>query len=100
MKAFAVIGLIALFAPQSGSAECAEVESAPVVPDGASASREDMLAANKAIKAYNAAVQAYVECLRASGGSIVRENRIVDELTKVAGKFNDELRTFKKRSGG
>jgi Ser/Thr protein kinase RdoA (MazF antagonist) len=100
VKALAVIGLIALLAPQHGIADCAEVVGAPVVPDGASASREDMLAANKAIKAYHVAVQTYVECLRANGGSIVRENRIVDELTKVAGKFNDELRTFKKRSGG
>jgi hypothetical protein len=100
MKAFALAGLIVLLAPAAGRAACPDVQEAPQLPDGATASREEMLAATKAFTDYNAAVDSYVECLRKSGGNLAQENRAIDKLSATAKKFNTQVRTFKKRSSG
>jgi hypothetical protein len=100
MKAFALAGLIALLAPSVICAACPDLQDGPTVPDGATASREEMLAATKAVSEYNAAVDQYVECLRKNGGNLAHENRAIDKLNSTAKKFNAEVRTFKKRSSG
>jgi len=100
MKASALAGLIALLAPLAGFAVCPDLQDSPQLPDGATASREEMLAAHKAVSEYNVAVDQYVECLRKGGGNTHRENRAIDKLNAVASKFNVQVRTFRKRSSG
>src|ERR1700687_400888 len=82
---------------------------------GSAAIRDEMIAAQKAGKAYDTAVTAYSECLRreqrakaAVGGDMdgladeySRRTKVeVDKLQKLADKFNSELQAFKARNTG
>jgi hypothetical protein len=69
------------------------------IPNGASATREAMLAAQRAIKAYDNAVKAFADCLRDAGDTSNRANAAVQNLEKIAGHFNDQLKVFKERNG-
>ncbi len=64
------------------------------------ATREQMISAQAAVKAYNAAVTAYTECARKEGVNDVQINVVTDQLEKLANQFNAELRAFKQKSGG
>lgn len=100
MKVSTLVALIVLLTPVAGLADCPDVQDAPLVPDGSTASRDEMMTANKAILDYHAAVDAYLECLRKSGAPVARENRAIDKLENVAAKYNTAVRTYKKRSNG
>ena len=86
-----------------------------VIPNGATATRSQMMAAQHAVKAYDTAVEAYGDCLQqqldrqvAAGGDknylSIRYDKMnnseVDKLQKLADKFNEELRVFKARNSG
>lgn len=108
--------LLAALAAGTVHADCTPPDSAIQIPDGATASRDQMIAAQRAVKAYDVAVKAYGDCLQqqldakvASGADRVKlsvqydemTNAEVDKLQRVASKFNAELRTFKaKNSAG
>jgi hypothetical protein len=98
MKALAVVGLIACLASLPALAECVEPQESPHLPDGATASREDMIAAMKALKTYDAAVREFTECVKKGSGNQLQANRAVDRLTATADKFNTALRVFKQRN--
>jgi hypothetical protein len=74
-------------------------ENAPAVPKGETASREEMVAAQAAMKTYNAAVVQYTLCVQKAGGSETELNRIVNQLEKLAVRFNAELRKYKQKAG-
>jgi hypothetical protein len=108
-----LLGLAAL--PLSARADCSEPEAAVRIPDGSTATRDQMVAAQRAVKAYDTAVKAYGDCLQheldaklASGGNKLLleaqydklNNAEVDKLQRLAGKFNDELRAFKAKNSG
>jgi len=97
-------------------AECKEPAVAVVVPDGATATKEAMIGAKKAIAELNATVSDYQGCLDAerdariaAGGDkltdadrtkianeyVLRANTVVDKLQKLADKFNLEVRAYK-----
>jgi len=77
------------------------------VPDGTSASTEEMLAAMQTLKRYNNDVGNYIKCLefeasqnRLSRDEQAREhNAAVDGLQTIAAKFNEQVRLFKSKSG-
>jgi hypothetical protein len=69
------------------------------IPDGASASRDAMLAAQRALKAYDNAVMAYAACLRDSGKSIHDADEVDQMLRQIASRFNEQLQVFKQRNG-
>ena len=88
-------------------AECSK-EAAPTIPDGASASEDEMKAGQQAVKAYIASSNAYLECLDAEGVAAGAEelpefkdarvsnyNAAVDEQTAVADSFNAAVKAFK-----
>lgn len=99
MKALAVVGLIASLMSLPAFANCVEPQAVPSVPDGATASRDDMLSAQKALISYNTVVTEYATCLEKIGGSSSRQNEAVEKLRRIANRFNAELRAFRKRSG-
>jgi hypothetical protein len=69
--------------------------SAPTsIPDGASASKEDMLAAKKAVDAFKAGMEEYLTCEKSSAKLEAAQN----ELVKVADRFNVQVRAFKAKS--
>jgi hypothetical protein len=69
-----------------------ERPSAPTsIPDGASASKEDMLAAKKAVDAYKSAIDEYLTCEKSGA----KKDGATAELLKVADRFNAQVKAFK-----
>ena len=112
MLTVAVLGLITAGAAR---ADCMPPNDSVQIPDGSKATRDEMIAAQRAIKAFDAAVQTYGDCLKqeqdakiAAGGDRGKvtaaysklNNEQVDKVQKYADKFNVELRAFKAKSPG
>jgi hypothetical protein len=108
----ALLGLT-LGSTVSVAGECVPPE-APVVPDGATASMEQMLAGQKAVKTFQTANIEYMACLEpkitAAQGEVEsgsedtsaavkkleeRYNEAVSAEEVVAGQFNTEIRAYK-----
>jgi hypothetical protein len=98
MKSLLLAGIASLI-PFSAWAACQAPSSPPSPPNGATATREQMVSAQAAIKDYNVAVNTYAECARKSGVTDVEVGRVIGQLEKVAQQFNAELRAFKQKSG-
>ncbi len=112
-----VLGL-SLISPLSLAADCT-APAAPELPDGASANMEQMLAGQKAVKAFQTANLEYMGCLEAdftAAEAIVNSdasdekkaaassrhaqgvdayNAAVSKEEEVAGQFNTEIREYK-----
>jgi hypothetical protein len=87
------------------------------LPDGAAATKEEMLAGVKSISAYQQDMTAYLSCIeadqivalqalgeddeegktRSNGNFDKRYNAAVEEQTKAVEQFNLEIRTYKAR---
>jgi hypothetical protein len=78
------------------------------VPDGATASNEEMISGQKAVKSYMAEMEAYLECLDKETAELTeketpeqkaihtqRHNAAVDAMEATAAKFNEEVREYK-----
>jgi hypothetical protein len=97
------------------AAKC-PVPSAPTVPDAASASLAEMVAAGKAFKAYDAATVTYTQCVDASIDQVQHQagpsaaegdlhrlnefgltahNTAIDQEQSLADKFNAQVRLYK-----
>jgi hypothetical protein len=100
MKALAVAGLLVCSISAPVLADCIAPQPPLHLPDGATASREDMLSAMQAIRDYEAAVKAYSQCAGHTNSPILMEaaDRAVDKVKVLADKFNSELYAFKKRN--
>ena len=90
-------------------AECTR-PATPELPDGATADMPTMAEGQKAVKAYVAGTEAYLDCLVAQGeeaggdadpdaelARIEKHNEAVDEMDTVAARFNEEIREYKAR---
>ena len=116
---FALLGLVFCSAG-SMAADCTAPET-PVLPDGASASMEEMLEGQEAVKAYQAANLEYMNCLdpmltaatekameedasdedRAAVKALEeRYNGAVTAEEELAGQFNTEVREYKAANPG
>jgi len=72
-----------------------ERPSAPSsIPDGATASKEDMLAAKKAVDAFKSGMEEYFTCEK----SAAKKDAAGAELVKVADRFNAQVKAFKAKS--
>jgi hypothetical protein len=79
------------------------------IPDGKSATQEEITAANAAVKKYLADMEAYTTCLDAEAAAlpveqqtpeakamhVKRYNAAVDAMELTANSFNEQLRAFK-----
>ena len=107
-----------LTAPLAAYAECNYPKAPASMPDGKSATEQEMISAMTAFKQYNSDVNTYLTCLdqettaRLQDGSIPAEqamqfkalqtrkhNSVVDELQAKADQFNEQVRAFKARNG-
>ncbi len=88
------------------------------VPDGNTATKEEMIEGQKAVKAYMAAMEDYLACIEAEEKADVAEmeepepellaqradmlnkkyNAAVEEMEIVAAQFNEEVRAYKGRA--
>ena len=108
-----------LLAGQAMAAECTAPTNDINVPNGSKASKDEMLATQRAVKAMDAAVKEYGECLKnmqdaelaAAGDKLTedmrtkivakyadRSNAEVDKLQKVVDKFNAELKAWRAKN--
>lgn len=88
-------------------ADCVLPPPPSKIPDGNTATQQEMVTAMQTLKEYNGDVETYAKCLEYEA----RQNRLslsdaqrmhnsaVDTLQKIAAKFNEQVRTFKAKSG-
>ena len=96
----------------SAHADCAFPKAPASIPDGKTASEEEMIAAMAAFKAYNEEVNSFGKCLdqetkdKAAGTAQLMQlktmqtkklNAAMDELQTKAKLFNEQVRAFKAR---
>src|ERR1700748_3993188 len=89
-------------------ADCVLPPAPSKIPDGKTASEQEMVTAMQTLKEYNGDVDTYLKCLdfeakqnHISSGDLEKmHNLAVDTLQKVATKFNGDVRTFKSNGGG
>ena len=115
MKAlFAITAVVTLAGPVY--ADCSYPPPPAKLPDGATATMEEMLEAKKAVTQYNKDINAYVACIKLehetavtnAGDKITPEqkaemekmevqknNAAVDQLQSVADRFNEQVRLYK-----
>jgi hypothetical protein len=94
-----VVGMVSL----PVFADCNLPPAPSKIPDGTSASEQEMISAMQTLKAYNGDVDVYLKCLefetkqnRLSSDEHARKhNTAVTTLEKVAAKFNEQVRAFK-----
>jgi len=102
----------ALAAPFAAQADCAFPKAPASIPDGKTATEQEMVAAMTQFKAYNDEVQAFGTCLeeetksKSAGTAQLMQlktmqnkklNAAVDELQAKAKLFNEQVRAFKSR---
>jgi hypothetical protein len=118
MKAlYAIAALAALAGP--AYADCSYPPPPAKLPDGNTASMEEMLEAKKAVTQYNKDINAYVACIKLEHETAVgkvgpnptpeqkedmkrmdemevqKNNAAVDQLQSVADRFNEQVRIYK-----
>ncbi|HEY0686388.1 MAG TPA: hypothetical protein VGD45_28885 [Steroidobacter sp.] len=110
--------LASLVAAAAASAECSYPRTPSGLPDGATATQDEMVAGMKAIKEYNASVSSYLECLETEMNTRIeaagadapadqveqikaihtkRHNAAVEELEATAARFNEQVKVYKAR---
>lgn len=109
-------GLLAL--TSAANADCTYPRAPTGLPDGATASQDEMVDGMKTIKEYNNAVTAYLTCLEAEMNTRIeaagpdappeqveqikaihtkRHNAAVEELESNAARFNEQVKVYKAR---
>ncbi|MGH8134337.1 MAG: hypothetical protein ACRETP_14120 [Steroidobacteraceae bacterium] len=102
-------------------ADCPYPAAPDKLPDGATAGLQDMLAGQKAVAAYNKAMNDYVSCIDqeveaavAKGGDKLKpeqkadmqrvetqkHNAAIDQLQTVADRFNEQVKVYKSKAAG
>jgi hypothetical protein len=121
---FAVTALAALAGPVY--ADCSYPPPPTKIPDGNTATMQEMLEAKKAVTQYNKDINAYVSCIkleheaamtdvkhkvgdkptseqkadmdRMEQMQIQKNNAAIDQLTSIADRFNEQVRIYKAKS--
>ena len=105
-------------------ADCSYPTPPDKLPDGNTATLEEMVTAQKAVKEYDKAINAYVECLKLEQQAaetkagdkekmtpeqkadmerlerllVQKHNAAIDQLQSVADRFNEQVRVFKAKN--
>lgn len=122
MKALLVLLPIAAFAAGPVRADCSYPPPPDKLPDGNTASLQEMVAAQKTVKEYDKAINAYLSCIELeqnaasskAGGkptpeqkkalddmsrvTIQKHNAAVDQDRSVADRFNEQVKVFKAKN--
>ena len=119
MKALLAIACAAALSAGTAHADCSYPAAPTGLPDGRTATLEEMVAGQKTVKDYDAAIKTYVDCidkelednLAKAGDSLKpaqktemqkmeaqKHNAAIDQLQSVADRFNEQVKVFKQRS--
>jgi hypothetical protein len=109
---------LGLLLAAAANAECTYPKEPANVPDGATATQDQMVEGMKAVKEYNTQVTNYLSCLETEMNARVeaagpdapadqieqikaihtkRHNAAVDALEQQAARFNEQVKVFKAR---
>ena len=105
--ALAVLSAACAVSLRAHADQCRLPPAPSKIPDGSTASQQEMITAMETIKQYNNDVQTYLKCLDfearqnqlSPGDQTALHNAAVDQLTHVANQFNDQVRSFKSKHG-
>jgi hypothetical protein len=115
MKITVLVSMLLTLGSASAYAACVAPDTGIQIPNGLTATLDEMKAAQAAVRTLNAAVSDYTACLQQeqdakvqAGGDkakIMKEyaklnDTEVDKLQQVADKFNNELRAYKSKGTG
>jgi hypothetical protein len=119
MKKISCLALLVASLSSSAWAACTYPTAPTKLPDGNTASREEMLAGKKLVETYNSEMNVYLTCIKKDQDDMVakqastlteeqkqqisarytaKNDAAVDELQGVAARFNEQLRVFKAKS--
>jgi hypothetical protein len=121
MKALVSVLILAGLAGGQAYAACTYPKAPDKLPDGATATLAEMVAAQKAVKAYNDDIKAYTDCLKLEHDKemakantdpnatkeqkdalenveVQKNNAAVDEAEALTARFNEQVRVFKART--
>jgi hypothetical protein len=120
MKAlFAITAFAALAGPVY--ADCTYPPPPAKLPDGNTATMEEMMEGKKAVTQYNKDINAYVACIKLEHETAVtnagdkltpqqkadmekmevqKNNAAVDQLQTIADRFNEQVRIYKAKTSG
>ncbi|HPF26473.1 MAG: hypothetical protein R3F58_15480 [Steroidobacteraceae bacterium] len=116
MKTVALVLLVAAgLVAQQAYAGCTYPTAPDKIPDGTTATMEEMVASKNQVSQYNKDMEAYLSCLKlehegkvAEAGDTItpeqkkeldrmqvqKHNAAIDELEAVASQFNEQLRAY------
>ena len=107
MKRLICTAFFALIAAVPAAEAACSYPPEVAIPDGKTATKDEMVAAQKAVKEYNTRVEEYLSCLDKEeqdlGDTVTdeqkalhvsRHNSAVDALTAVAARYNEAARAF------
>jgi hypothetical protein len=114
------LAVAALAIAAQASASCSYPKAPERIPDGSKATKEEMLAGMKTMRAYNDLVAKYTDCLKTDRDAAVakidtgqspdkkdaqkaeldkvlqqKNDAAVDEAQVVTARFNDQIKAFK-----
>jgi hypothetical protein len=120
MKAWIPLTLVfALGSAAHAQATCTYPRAPDAIPDGNTASKEEMVAAKNEVQRYNTEMNAYLDCIKLEIDATTpkdpsklskddkakaeqqekvltqKNNAAVDELQAVVGRFNEQLKAYK-----
>jgi hypothetical protein len=119
MKVLPAMACTVALAAGAAYADCPYPAAPAKIPDGATATLEEMLAGQKAVKEYEKAINDYNACIDkaleddiAKAGDQLKpqqkadmqkieaqkHNAAVDQLQSVADRFNEQIKVFKART--
>lgn len=118
MKALFSLALVACLAAGPIHAACPYPKAPDKIPDGQSATLEEMLATQKLVKQFDTEIGTYQTCLETEHNEALakesnltdaqkaerqkmltqKQNAAADDATAVAARFNDQVRIYREKS--
>ena len=125
MKVFIAIASTAVLSAGTAYADCSYPTPPDHIPDGNTATLQEMVEAQKAVKEYDKAINAYVACIQLERDDAVgkiakpgekptadqkkamddmervevqKHNAAIDQLQSVADRFNEQVKVYKSKN--
>lgn len=106
-RMFGALAIAYVVSLTANADECRLPPAPSKIPDGQTASEREMLTAMDTMKQYTADVDTYLNCLDykrrqnqlTEKDETRQHNDAIDIAKKVANKFNEQVRTYKSKSG-
>ena len=104
-KVLATLAVACAFGLQVAYANCHLPPAPSKIPNGATASQQQMMTAMQTIQEYNHDVKTYLQCLKfevrqnqlSADDQVSLHNAAVSQLQQIASKFNQQVEVFKSK---